>query len=81
METGSATDTCFRIACHYGEITLDIDLFTDRNQLFGAGGDAASTAFALILADPDTMFFSSHDVGSHSLFSVVALLQGSKDPV
>ena len=80
METGSATDTCFRIACHYGEITLDIDLFTDRNQLFGAGGDAASTAFALILADPDTMFFSSHDVGSHSLlqFTGSILLNFSK---
>ena len=67
METGAATDTGFGITCHDSEITLNIDFFADRDQFFGAGGDAASAAFALILADLDTMFFSSHDVGSHSL--------------
>ena len=68
METGAAADAGFGFTCHDGEVTLDIDFFTDRDQFFGAGGDAASAAFALILADLDTMFFSSHDVGSHSLF-------------
>ena len=67
METGAAADTIFRFACNDGKITLNIDFFTDRDQFFGAGGDAASAAFALILADLDTMFFTSHDVGLHSL--------------
>ena len=80
METGAAADTIFRFACNDGKITLNIDFFTDRDQFFGAGGDAASAAFALILADPDTMFFSSHDVGSHSLkFNSSILLNFSKD--
>ena len=67
METGAAADTIFRFACNDGKITLNIDFLTDRDQFFGACRDAASTAFALILADLDTMFFSSHDVGLHSL--------------
>ena len=76
METGAAADTIFRFACNDGKITLNIDFFTDRDQFFGAGGDAASAAFALILADLDTMFFSSHDVGSHSLLQfTVSILQ------
>ena len=80
METGAAADTIFRFIGYNGKITLNIDFFTDRDQFFGAGGDAASAAFALILADPDTMFFSSHDVGSHSLlqFTGSILLNFSK---
>ena len=70
METGAAADTIFRFTCNDGKITLNIDFFTDRDQFFGAGRNAASAAFALILADLDSMFFSSHDVGLHSLFEL-----------
>ena len=80
METGAAADAVSGFICDNGKISLNIDFFTDRDQFFGTGGDAASAAFALILADPDTMFFSSHDVGSHSLkFNSSILLNFSKD--
>ena len=67
MEAGAAADAVSGFACDNGKTSLNIDFFTDRDQFFGAGGDTASAAFALILADLDTMFFSSHDVGLHSL--------------
>ena len=67
MEAGAAADAISGFACDNGKITLNIDFFTDRDQFFGAGRNAASAAFALILADLDTMFFTSHDVGLHSL--------------
>ena len=67
MEAGAAADAISGFACDNGKISLNIDFFTDRDQFFGAGGDTASAAFALILADLDTMFFTSHDVGLHSL--------------
>ena len=70
MEAGAAADAISGFACDNGKISLNIDFFTDRDQFFGAGGDAASAAFTLILADLDTMFFSSHDVGSHSLLQL-----------
>jgi hypothetical protein len=81
METGAATDTIFGFACYDGKVALNIDFFTDRDQFFGAGGDAASAAFALILADLDTMFFSSHDVGLHSLLQFNdSILQNFSSP-
>ena len=76
METGAAADTIFRFACNDGKITLNIDFFTDRDQFFGAGGDAASAAFALILADLDTMFLTSEHQYMYLSSSTVKELGG-----